>query len=437
MKSPEIYGSTVAVNDRTVTIKPDLVVYSAEAVSTLIDMAGKFTTIGKVSVISDVRTRNVAGARISAALSEAGFDVNEVELPDAPNGASPACDQNTHRYVLSRIEGSSLIVSAGSGVVNDLGKWASFTTDIPYLVFATALSMTGYTSANVASTVDGVKVLQRARPPEGVFSDPRIASDAPYELTAAGFGDVLAKTVSTVDWLLNHRLFGDEFIRKSVEITDDLVPVYLNDANLFAAKDPEALASLFDGLMLTGVAMTIAGTSSPASGGEHLISHTLDMIAPAKGVEHDLHGRQVGVGTVLCAELYRRIVDMENPEWSVSRASVEDFSFWDPLQEPVVEAYGPKTDRIERAAEVLSRGNAWDELREEISNMIPATRTIRDALINASAAYLAEHIGCSREYLLDAFLHAHEMRGRFTVLDLARLVGVMPNAGRDLIWELC
>ena len=59
--------------------------------------------------------------------------------------------------------------------------------------------------------------------------------------------------------------------------------------------------------MLSGLAMSVAGSSSPASGGEHLISHFIDMTAHAYDLPYDFHGCQVGVGTLTTAFIYEKL----------------------------------------------------------------------------------------------------------------------------------
>src|SRR5256886_17639739 len=53
-------------------------------------------------------------------------------------------------------------------------------------------------------------------------------------------------------------------------------------------------------LVSSGVAMSIAGSSRPASGSEHKFSHALDRIAKKPG----LHGEQCGVGTIMMMYLH-------------------------------------------------------------------------------------------------------------------------------------
>jgi glycerol-1-phosphate dehydrogenase [NAD(P)+] len=194
------------------------------------------------------------------------------------------------------------------------------------------------------------------------------------------------------------------------------------------------LQALYEALLLTGTAMTMAGTSAPASGGEHLISHYLDMVAMSRGTEHDLHGRQVGVGTIIAGELYRRVLACESPTLGRIQEKI-DTSAWGGAASAVEAEYARKLPRLREAKAKLAAPNAWDDLRQRLASMVRPPEVIRDCLAAASAAHKAEHIGCSRQRLLEALTHAHEIRSRFTILDLARLAGVLPDQAYDIIEE--
>ena len=64
-------------------------------------------------------------------------------------------------------------------------------------------------------------------------------------------------------------------------------------------NEPSFQRSLVNSLLTSGIAMEIAGSSRPASGSEHLISHGLD----ARSRRPRMLGVQVGVATDLCALL--------------------------------------------------------------------------------------------------------------------------------------
>lgn len=432
-----IYGQTIECNcGKTHRIEPQRVIYENGVLTRLPEVLSEHTTGRRVVVLMDIRTRDVAGKEAAVLLRDAGWKVSEIIVPNPAEGASPVCDDRTHDWLLRQIEMTDVVVPVGSGVLNDLGKWTAFDLGVPYVCFGTAASMNGYASANVATTIKGVKSLLWARPPRDVLSDPAILRDAPYELTTAGLGDILAKSVSSADWRMNHFLFGDYFCERSVSLIADIEPLYLDHPEDLRERKPEAIEALFHGLLLTGIAMTMAGTSSPASGGEHLLSHALDMMSSLDGVPHDLHGRQVGLGTALASEVYRRVISLESPDFS--RALMDfDRDFWGPLADELEAHYARKVGRLRKAMAILSHGDAWDRLREEVKPFLRSPARIRDCLRRAGAAYRAEDIGCSRERLLRAVLHLHEIRPRFTVIDLARLVGVLPQAAAEIVEDLC
>ncbi|HOF18454.1 MAG TPA: iron-containing alcohol dehydrogenase, partial [Phycisphaerae bacterium] len=316
MTPHDLYGRTFACEcGKTHAIEPREALCAADALDRLPDVCARAAGERSAVVLTDVRTRAAAGAAAAAALRAAGWTVREIVVPDPAPDRSPVCDDATHDRLAGETAGAGLVVSVGSGVLSDLGKWLAYDAGVPCVSFATAASMNGYASANVAPTLAGVKSLLRARPPRVVLASPDILCAAPRELTTAGLGDVLAKCTSSADWRMNHILFGDYYCARSVGLIAEIEPLYLEHPQDVAAGDARAVGALFDALLLTGVAMTMAESSAPASGGEHLISHTLDMLAVAAGGEHDLHGRQVGVGTILMCELYRRVLAVESPKF--------------------------------------------------------------------------------------------------------------------------
>jgi glycerol-1-phosphate dehydrogenase [NAD(P)+] len=427
-----IFGTTFDCEcGRTHRVQPDEVIYAPDAVDRLPEACSRVAAGRRCAVLMDTRTAEVAGRRVAEALAADGWDVREILVEDPPGG-EPVCDDVTRGALAPRAAGVDLIVPVGSGVISDLGKWLAFDADVPLVTFATAASMNGYASANVAPAIDGVKTLVRARPPAAILSTPAVLAGAPYEMTAAGLGDVLAKSVSSADWHLNHRLFGDYYCRRSVSLVEEIEPMYLDAPGDLLARKPGAIAALFDALLLTGAAMTMAETSAPASGGEHLLSHCLDMMSSLDGRPHDLHGRQVGVAAILTAELYRRVLAVESPEPRDPPEQI-DRAFWGPLAGAVAARYAEKLPRLRQATEALTAGDRWGRLRAELAAMVRPPERIRDCLAAAGAACRAEHIACDRGRLTAAVAHAHEIRPRVTVLDLAGLLALMPQAAAEIV----
>jgi len=267
MSTNDIFGKTIPCEcGKTHHIEPKRVFLSSDAVSEIPRALGDYCPSGTVGVLFDVRTREVVGREIVAALRDAGYEAHEILVPDPEEGSSPVCDDITRDELSASVPDVDAFISAGSGVICDLGKWLAFEKERPFAVFGTAASMNGYTSANVAPTVNGLKTLVRAKPPVFVCSSLEVLCDAPYEMTASGLGDILAKSASSTDWYINHLLFGDYYCARSVGLIEDIEPFYLRDPTKIHRRDPESISALFRGLLLTGAAMTMAETSSPSSG---------------------------------------------------------------------------------------------------------------------------------------------------------------------------
>jgi len=389
----------------------------------------------RTAVVADVRTWDVCGRQVEEVLKKAGIDTARVLVPDRLN-AGPMCDDVTVQPLVRKLRGvgPELVVAVGSGVINDLSKWAAFQLGIPYLVVATAASMNGYSSANVAPTIGGVKMLIEARAPLAVLAEPRIIEQSPAEMLAAGFGDTIAKHQSTADWVMNRSLSDEYYCPFCAGIVARLEPLYLDRPEDIRNGRPEAVGGLFEALFWTGMAMTLMGTSVPASGGEHLFSHTLDMIAEIRGECHDLHGRQVGLGTLLSAALYQRVLALDGPALNSLLPAIDNRLWSLPsVAAAVAEQYRAKQQRLEPIRQKIAQRDAWDRLRTELATEAKSPETIHAWLQRAGAAVSMADIGCSHERIKSAILHMHEIRKRFTIVDLAWLSGILPDAADDLI----
>jgi len=270
-------------------------------------------------VVGDPRTLAVCGNALATALDDLGKDVKTLILGGDRNKLHAS--EHQVRSLGERIDfhaaglppGANILpVAVGSGTVNDIVKAAAFERNLPYIVVATAASMNGYTSAIAALTVDGLKKTVPSAPPLAVFADPEVLAAAPNRMAVSGLADLLSKPVSSADWKLAHLLWDEPYCEAPVRIADDAVEQAAREAGRIREGDPGGITALFDALLISGMSMAMAGTSSPASGGEHLISHYLDMTAPFEPGgprEPMLHGEQVGAATAVTTRLYRSVLD--------------------------------------------------------------------------------------------------------------------------------
>ncbi len=180
--------------------------YGRNSYEALNDVLDEIAPGKKVLVVADKRTYGAAGEEVVQALSQKDVLVYIVEDEE---GEPPSADDVTKDKILAEAPLAGIYIAVGSGVINDLVKWVAFLRKKPYLTVPTAASMNGYGSANVAATIDGLKVLFHADACKSVHVNPKVLIDAPFTLTASGLGDVLAKSVSSADWRLNQYIFGE------------------------------------------------------------------------------------------------------------------------------------------------------------------------------------------------------------------------------------
>jgi glycerol-1-phosphate dehydrogenase [NAD(P)+] len=187
------------------------------------------------------------------------------------------------------------LIGFGGGKALDVAKYVAFLSRLPYIAVPTALSNDGFCSPQSSLEFKGKRRTFPATMPYGVVIDSEICLNAPHKLWLAGIGDLVAKITAVYDWKLAFKTKGTQ--------VDDFAAL-LSDATVFQlmAKpehDLEGIRLLGTALMLNGIAMEICGSSRPASGSEHLISHALDLTSR----KPRLHGLQVGLASYIVSQL--------------------------------------------------------------------------------------------------------------------------------------
>jgi glycerol dehydrogenase-like iron-containing ADH family enzyme len=142
----------------------------------------------------------------------------------------------------------------------------------------------------------------------------------------------------------------------------------------------------------------------------------------------------VGLGTVFAAALYDRLRNIDQPEYREMPESI-DHDFWGKLAEPVDTQYQSKLRNLPEIRDRLTAPDAWEHIRSKLFVKAKSPVLVAECLRKAGAALYLKDIGCSRERARQAVLHLHEIRSRFTVVDLAWMVGILPDAVDDMIDE--
>ena len=294
-------GPPIQVPVRAVAIERSLSGQEADLVAPL--RLGR-----RIAVVSDAATRAVLGERVERALAGVAAIV-----PVVLDG-TPHADAQTVATLRRACAHADALVAVGSGTINDLCKYAAAKDGKPYAVFATAPSMNGYASKNAAITIDGHKMSLPAVSPMGVFMDLGVLSAAPARMIRAGLGDSLCRSTAQADWLLSHHLLGTPYRQAPFALLADDEPALLGEPEALLRGDPDAMRALARTLILSGLGMTICDGSYPASQGEHLISHYIDMFAPA-GRDAYFHGEQVAVATLTMARIQEEVLAAAPPRF--------------------------------------------------------------------------------------------------------------------------
>ena len=196
-----------------------------------------------------------------------------------------------------RKDNSDLIIGIGGGRSVDTAKLISYNLGKPFVSLPTAASHDGMASPFVSVKSDKPHSIV-ATAPMGVFVDIDIIKKAPAKLLASGCGDLIANITAVKDWQLGHKKKKEYYGRYAADLALMSAEIVMENSSEFAKKGLDARV-IVEGLISAGVASCIAGSSRPCSGGEHLVSHALDKLAPGIG----LHGEKCGLGTIMIAKL--------------------------------------------------------------------------------------------------------------------------------------
>lgn len=401
-------GLPIEVPVRSIAIERSLAGMEAELLRAL--------PVGRrIAIVSDATTQQVLGARVAHALASLGT-IAPVVLDGTPEP-----DVQTVERVRRATAAADTLVAVGSGTINDLCKYAAATDGKPYVVFATAPSMNGYTSMNAAITVDGHKKTLPARAPVGVFIDLGVFAAAPLRMIQAGLGDSLCRSTAQADWSLSRHLFDTPYREAPFALLAADESALLDAPEALVRGDLDAMRVLARTLVLSGLGMTICGGSHPASQGEHLISHYIDMFAPRERAAF-FHGEQVAVGTLTMAQIQEVMLAGPPPRIAAASTTRETLlqQFGAEIGEACWSEYSAKRLSAAAAEELSARiAGRWDGLCADLRRMMIPSATLAGVMARAGCPRTPEAIGVSAEFFRRAVREARFLRDRYTFLDLA------------------
>jgi glycerol-1-phosphate dehydrogenase [NAD(P)+] len=336
-------------------------------------------------------------------------------------------------------------VVVGSGTLNDITKLASHLAGRQYMVVATAASMDGYTSFGAAITRDGFKQTMACPAPRAVLADLDTLAAAPPGMTASGYGDLLGKVTAGADWILAGALEAEPIEPQAWALVQHSLRKWTGRPEMLSRGDRQAVEDLFEGLILTGIAMQISGSSRPASGTEHRFSHLWEMQALGHEAAAVPHGFKVGVGTLAAAALYERVlardlgkIDVETicSRWP-SRAEVERsvraaHDIPEIAENAVEQSLAKYVDADGLRSRLVLLRERWPAIRARLQAQLLPVVELRGMLLAAGAPTAPAEIGISPSQLRASYDLARTIRSRYTVLDLVYEAGILDQCVREL-----
>jgi glycerol-1-phosphate dehydrogenase [NAD(P)+] len=249
---------------------------------------------GPALVVTGDNVMEIAGQTVIDSLKSAGFRSSTIIVDRATTDEVSKVENEIHQIK------PDVVVGVGGGKDIDVAKLSSKKSGTRFISVPTTASHDG-----IASPLVSMKGLDRpysyvTHAPLAIVADTSIIARSPYRLIASGCGDVVAKYTAVRDWKLAHRIKNEYYGDYAAELALMSSRLVIKNANEIKRLSDPGVSTLVEALISCGVAMSIAGTSRPCSGSEHLFSHALSMIAPKPA----LHGEQCGIGAIMCAYLH-------------------------------------------------------------------------------------------------------------------------------------
>lgn len=356
------------------------------------------------AIICDNNTWEALAKNLSQCLSSSGYRITLLNVGSTPKPTDRLVD-----YLAENAASCDGLIAVGSGVINDLTQFTAHRLQKPYIICGTAASMNGYLSANAAIMIAGHKKSLPAALPTAALFDLDVLEKAPIRLKQAGLGDSICRSTAQADWLLSHHLLDTPY---------DSLPFAL-----LAPYEEAMLTGNMEALMMTlllsGLGMTLAGGSYPASQGEHLLSHYMEMRLP--DIAHEwLHGEQIAATTMLMANMQENL--LRHP-LMLKRAMPDESEvmvhFGEEVGMQVWQEWQAKQERIgdSHAFDAKIR-RLWPIISEEIIAIRLPAETLQSALEKQAAPTDLAHLGLTQPQVLEMLHFAPLIRNRFTFLDV-------------------
>ncbi|AGB22782.1 glycerol dehydrogenase-like oxidoreductase [Mycobacterium sp. JS623] len=345
-------------------------------------------------------------------------------------------DEQTVEQAVAEVGEHRLLISVGSGTLTDIAKVTALRTGNHHVAIQTACSINGFIADRSVLVIAGAKRTVQSRWPDVLVADTNILASAPWQLNLAGVGDLSTVPNAVAEWRLAARLgHGPPYNAAVVEDILAANPVLPRLGRAARDAEPDGLTDLARLLAASGLSMGIVGSTAPASGTEHAVSHLMEMARSREGRPTAAHGMQVTVATRLAVRVWQLVdatirsgdAKVQIPDEATSRdAVVRAFTEFDPqTAQECWTAYSAKRNwLLAHQSEVEAVISEWDAFARSLGLASPEQF---DEISNASGLPTrAQDLGAGYDddLLFWALRNSHLLRERISIVDLADLLGV-------------
>ncbi len=394
-------------------------------------------------VVMDTNTEKAAGEKVRKTMAEAGIPMTEFVFPEQEDKIEPD-EYAMGALTMAMDPACDVLIAVGSGVINDCCKVMAHACGLPSMVVCTAPSMDGYCSNSASMIQNHLKVSLYNACPEAIIADTDILATAPDIMLQAGLGDMLAKYVSVCEWRISHLVHGDPYCEEIAGMVRACLQKIVDHADGLMRREPVALEAVLEGLVISGISMAFAEISRPASGLEHYFSHLWEMQALQRGVPSDLHGIQVGVGTLIVLWIYEHLLKTETADVSRAEEAMGSFSpeawekqMWEifgsitPSVLAIEENTGKNRPETQRAHLRIITEN-WAEIQQIIREELPPREEVYALMKRAHMPLFPADLGLTEEDTRNALLGSREIRDKYLTSSLLWDLGLLGEAADRL-----
>mgnify|MGYP000085343152 CR=1 FL=1 len=267
---------------------PSIVVVGEDILDSTIEIVESLAIKSALIVTGNI-TKKIAGNKVKELLEKHNISakfllVSEPSYYEAQRGID----------LYSRYKFDA-VIGVGGGKNLDVSKIIAKETGVFFISIPTTASHDGIASPFASVVERKGKNSLTTIPPIAVIADIDLIGTAPDRYYKAGIGDVIANINAVLDWQLGARVKGEYYGEYAANLAIMSAEHLIKNVDVLSRNNSEAIRTVVEALISSGIAMGIAGSSRPGSGAEHLFSHALDRIASRPA----LHGEQCGLGTIM------------------------------------------------------------------------------------------------------------------------------------------